>query len=85
MAPDQTSRRKTSVYLDAGQRRRLDLLAKRTGKARAELIRAAIDSYDPSPRTDRNFALACGFQRIDSDPRPISQIPEQELIAAFGE
>lgn len=85
MPADRKSRTKTSVYLDASQRHRLDLLVKRTGRPRAELIRAAIDSYEPAPRADRNFAVARGFERIDHDPRPISEIPDDELMAGFGE
>jgi hypothetical protein len=30
------------------------------------------------------FALAAGFQRIDDDPRPISEIPEDELLGGSG-
>jgi len=37
----------------------------------------------PSSR-DRSFALATGFRRIDGDTRPISEIPEQELLKGFG-
>lgn len=33
---------------------------------------------------DRNFVLAAGFPRIDRDPRPISGIPEEELLEGFG-
>jgi predicted DNA-binding protein len=77
-------RPKTSVYLDAPQLRHLDRIAERTGRAKAELIRAAIESYEPGGEGERDFALAGGFARIDSDPRPISTIPEEELLRGFG-
>jgi hypothetical protein len=34
---------------------------------------------------DRSFALAGNFERIDGDPRPISEIPKGELLRGFGE
>jgi hypothetical protein len=79
------SRQKTSVYLDPDQRRHLERLTRRTGRPQAQLIREAIESYEPPTGGDRNFALAGGFRRIDSDPRPISQISEEELMRGFGE
>jgi predicted DNA-binding protein len=78
------ARPKTSVYLDAPQLRHLDRIAERTGRPKAELIRAAIESYEPGGEGDRDFALAGGFARIDPDPRPISAIPEEELLRGFG-
>jgi len=41
---------------------------------------------DPAGAADVRLAkiLADGFPRIDGDPRPISQIPEQELLEGFG-
>jgi predicted DNA-binding protein len=76
---------KTSVYLDRSQRDHLRKLAKRTGRAQAQLIREAIESFEPAPPINRNFALAAGFRRIDGDPRPTSAIPDDELLAGFGE
>jgi hypothetical protein len=77
--------RKTSVYLDPKTVRHLVDLAKRLGRPQAQIIREAIESYEPSPGGDRNFALAGGFRRIDSDPRPISELPDEELLHGFGE
>lgn len=77
--------KKTSVYLGDREARRLDELARSEGRSRAELIRAAISSYVPPGRGDAGFALARGFTRIDGDPRPISEIPESELLEGFGE
>jgi predicted DNA-binding protein len=80
-----TSSIKTSIYLDKAQLDHLRALAKRTGRARSQLIREAIDNYEPAMSSDRSFALAAGFTRIDSDTRPTSAIPDDELLAGFGE
>lgn len=76
--------RKTSVYLDEAQAARLSRLAKQEGRSQAEILRAAVDAYQPQTSRDRNFALAAGFDRIDDDPRPISEIPDDELLNGFG-
>jgi predicted transcriptional regulator len=76
--------RKTSVYLDDAQAERLARLARTEGRSQAEILRKAIASYHPQPSDDRDFALSAGFRRIDDDPRPISQIPEDELLEGFG-
>jgi hypothetical protein len=44
----------------------------------------AITAYVPAGRADGNFGLAAGFARIDDDRRPISEIPEDELLDGFG-
>lgn len=77
--------RKTSVYLDDEQANRLARLSRAEGRPQSQIIREAIDSYQPPPGGDRNFALAGNFSRIDGDPRPISEIPEDELMRGFGE
>ncbi|MDQ3676982.1 MAG: ribbon-helix-helix domain-containing protein [Actinomycetota bacterium] len=76
--------RKTSVYLDEQQAARLARIAHEEGRSQAEILRAALVAYQPAPSQDRDFALAVGFTRIDDDPRPISQIPERELLEGFG-
>lgn len=76
--------RKTSVYLNDEQARRLARLARQEGRSQAEILREAVAAYQPPPSRDRRFALAEGFPRIDRDPRPISQIPEQDLLDGFG-
>jgi predicted DNA-binding protein len=76
--------RKTSVYLDEEQAKRLARLARLEGRSQAEVLRQAIDAYQPPASHDRDFALAAGFARIDADRRPISQIPEHELLEGFG-
>jgi predicted DNA-binding protein len=77
--------RKTSVYLDDKQARRLARLSRTEGRPQSQIIREAIAEYEPPPRGDRNFALAGNFERVGGDPRPISEIPEDELMRGFGE
>jgi predicted DNA-binding protein len=76
--------RKTSVYLDDELADRLAQLARQAGQSQAAILRAAIAAYDPLPAGDRSFAIAAGFPRIDDDPRPISEIPDAELLEGFG-
>jgi len=77
--------RKTSVYLDESQAQRLEEFARRERVSQAEVIRSALAAYVPAEPPDRNFALFGQFKRIDDDPRPISEIPEEELLEGFGE
>lgn len=76
--------RKMSVYLDDERADRLAQLAQQEGRSQAEVLREAIDAYEPKPSRNRDFALAAGFPRIDADRRPISQILERELLEGFG-
>jgi predicted DNA-binding protein len=76
--------RKTSVYLDDEQAERLARLARQEGRSQAEILREAVATYEPPTANDRRFAIAAGFPRIDGDPRPISQIPDEELLEGFG-
>jgi predicted DNA-binding protein len=76
--------RKTSVYLDDVHAERLAQLSRQEGRSQAEILREAIDAYEPAPSRDRDFALAVGFKRVDGDDRPISQIPDDELLEGFG-
>jgi predicted DNA-binding protein len=76
--------RKTSVYLTDHASRRLAELARSEGRPQAEIIREAITAYVPSGKSEGDFALAAGFARIDEDSRPISEIPEHELLDGFG-
>jgi len=77
--------RKTSVYLDEARAARLARLAQPEGRSQADVLRSAVDDYRPHLTAGRDFALAAGFARIDDDPRPVSQIPEDELLSGFGE
>lgn len=76
--------RKTSVYLDDQQADRLASMARAEGRSQAEILREAIAAYRPRSSQDRSFALAAGFPRVDADPRPISEIPDHELLDGFG-
>jgi predicted DNA-binding protein len=76
--------RKTSIYLSEHESRRLAELARSEGRSQAEIVRQAISAYVPPSRGDRDFALAAGFVRTDNDPRPISEIAEEELLEGFG-
>ena len=76
--------RKTSFYLDDEQAERLARLARTEGRPEAEIVREAISRYRPRLDRDRNFALAGNFERIDSDSRSISEIPEDGSMRGFG-
>jgi hypothetical protein len=76
--------RKTSVYLDDEQAARLARLARQEGRSQAEILREAVAAYEPPGARDREFEVAVGFSRIDRDSRPISQIPDEELLQGFG-
>jgi predicted DNA-binding protein len=76
--------RKTSVYLTERESKRLAELARAEGRSQSEIIREAISAYIPAGNGSGDFALAAGFDRIDDDPRPISEIPEDELLNGFG-
>lgn len=77
--------RKTSVYLDEIRAARLARIAEVEGRSQADVLRAAVDAYAPQIASDRDFALAAGFPRVDRDSRPISEIPDAELLAGLGE
>lgn len=78
--------RKTSVYLDEEQATRLARLSRAEGRPQSQIIRDAISSYQPPPKRDRDFELGkVQAQRIDEDPRPIWEIPDEELMRGFGE
>lgn len=77
--------RKTSVYLTEEESNRLAELADSEGRPQAEIIRDAITAYVPRGTGRGEFSLSAGFPRIDKDPRPISEIPEDELLQGFGQ
>ena len=77
--------RKTSVYLTERESARLAELARSEGRSQAEIIREAITASVPAGRGQGGFALAAGFDRVDADARPISEIPEDELLEGFGQ
>lgn len=77
--------RKTSVYLTEEESKRLAELADSEGRSQAEIIRDAITAYVPRGTRKGEFSLMAGFRRIDDDPRPISEISEDELLQGFGQ
>ena len=77
--------RKTSVYLTEQESKRLAELARSEGRSQAEIIREAINQYVPAGNGAGELALSVGFERIDDDPRPISEIPDDELLRGFGQ
>jgi predicted transcriptional regulator len=74
--------RKTSVYLDDEQTKRLVRLAREEGRSQAEILREAVATYQPRPSQDRNFVLA-GSGR--GDGTSIADVPDEELLEGFGE
>lgn len=73
---------KTSVYLGEDERRRLEELARETGKSQADLIREAIIQYEPPARLPRHFAI----DGIGLGPGgSIADIGDEELLEGFGE
>jgi predicted transcriptional regulator len=74
--------RKTSVYLDDEQTKRLARLAREEGRSQAEILREAVATYQSRPSQDRNFVLA-GSGR--GDGTSIADVPDEALLESFGE
>jgi predicted transcriptional regulator len=74
--------RKTSVYLDERLALRLVALAQAEGRSQSEILREAVETYEPRGRQDRNFALA-GAGRGDGSS--IADVAEEDLLEGFGE
>lgn len=68
------------MYLAEEQVRTLRRLAELLGRSQAEILREAITRYAETARPPRRFALAA-CARGGS----IAEIPEEELLAGFGE
>ena len=77
--------RKVSAYLAEQESARLEELAQSEGRSRAEIVREAIAAYVPAGKGQGEFALAAGFEPIDEHPRPMSDIPDNELLDEFGQ
>jgi predicted transcriptional regulator len=74
--------RKTSIYLDDAQAKRLARLSRAEGRPQSQIIREAISKYQPPPRQDRNFALAgC----VEGPGDSIADLDVDELMHDFGE
>jgi predicted transcriptional regulator len=74
--------RKTSVYLDDEQTKRLARLAREEGRSQAEILREAVATYQPKSLQDRNFALAGSGH---GDGTSIADVPDEDLLEGFGE
>lgn len=74
--------KKSSVYLSEAEARRLAWLARREGRSRSEILRAAIRAYTPHSTGQGDLAL---FDSGESDGVAWDQIDEAELLDGFGE
>jgi hypothetical protein len=73
--------RKTSVYLDEADARRLAQLAELEGMSQSSWLRKVIRTYAPAGRGERTFALdGAGEGPGDS----IADIDDRDLMAGFG-
>jgi predicted DNA-binding protein len=64
--------KRTQIYLDERQRRKLDRVAKRTRRTVSELIREAIDArYGATPKEDFLQALNAGFFGVWKDRKDL--------------
>ena len=63
-------------------------LAGREQRPQAEILRDAISLY-ARQHPDRQFALTGvgrdGTERVPDDGRPVAEIPDEELMAGFGQ
>lgn len=74
--------RKTSVYLTEDDEHLLARLAAREGSSQAEVLRKAVRAYEAIVVADRNFALSGS---ADGPGGSVADIPEEELLAGFGQ
>jgi hypothetical protein len=69
-----TMMRRTQIYLDDAQRRKLDRVAKRTRRTVSDLIREAIDArYAATPREDFLDALRAGAFGVWKERRDVGK------------
>jgi hypothetical protein len=74
--------RKTSVYLDDSDVERLRRLSAQEGRSQAEIVRAALSAYEKAHTVSRAFALENAWA---GDGSSVADVPEEELLAGFGE
>lgn len=74
--------RKTSVYLSESETQQLAQLAEREGRAKADILRAALASYAAKSRGRREFAL---FDSGEGPGDSVADIDEAKLLEGFGE
>ena len=77
--------KKTSVYLTDDEVAALRRISEREGKSQAMVLREAIAAYDATEEElpDRNFAIFNSGH--GGDGRSVADIPDEELLAGFGE
>ena len=73
--------KKTSVYLDEADIDRLRRLAILERRSQAEIIREAIQNYEPRRDPDRDFALEGTWE---GDGTSVVGVPDEELLEGFG-
>jgi hypothetical protein len=73
---------KTSVYLSAEERQRLEHLSKLERVSQAEIIRRAIREYRTLASVDREFSSVRSF---DGPGGSIADLDEREALVGFGE
>jgi predicted transcriptional regulator len=74
--------KKTSVYLEEEQLRRLQQLAEAERRSQSEILRDAIMLYPlPASRPPRKFAMDGIFRGTGTS---VADIPEEELLEGFG-
>jgi predicted transcriptional regulator len=80
--------KKTSVYLDDEHLRLLKQSAEAEGRSQAEILRDAIRQYsgrgNQPPRSFAIDGVAPGIARR-LGRRSLAEIPEEELLAGFGQ
>jgi hypothetical protein len=74
--------KKTSLYLDDGDVERVRRLAQREGRSQAEVVRAALASYETELLGRRRFALTGA---AEGDGRSVADIAEEDLLQGFGD
>lgn len=73
--------RKTSVYLSEEESARLARLAARDGTSQAQIIRRAIDTYEPPLKPARALALSAV---ADGPGESVADLDEDALLDGFG-
>jgi hypothetical protein len=74
--------KKTSLYLDDGDVERVRRLAHRQGRSQADVIRAALASYESQLAAERRFSLA---SCADGDGMSVADLSDDELLQGFGD
>lgn len=73
--------KKTSVYLDEADIERLRRLAVLERRSQAQIIREAIQNYEPRRDPDRDFAVEGAWE---GDGTSVASVPDEKLLEGFG-